>query len=365
LAKKSSFVYVGTYTRTTSKGLYGYRLDAKTGQFAPIGLLAELPNPSFAVSDPRHRYLYSVTETGNHGRSQGSISSFAIDPKTGSLKLLNKVDSGGGGTCHVALDNTGKTLFIVNYSSGTVASFAIKTDGSIGERTGFDQHTGSSVNPDRQKGPHPHEVVFSPDNRFMFVPDLGTDKVNIYRFDADKGTFSPSTTPFVSVKAGLGPRHLTFGRRGRFAYLVCEMGSSVVVFSYDPVRGLLTPVQTISTLPADFKGEDASAEIEVDRPGRFLYVSNRGNNSITVFAIDPRHGTLMRVQVMPTQGKWPRSFAIDPTGKYLLVANQDSNQMALFAVDGKNGRLTPTGKLLDVASPVFVLFTAASPNPSQ
>jgi 6-phosphogluconolactonase len=364
-ATKSSFVYVGTYTRTTSKGIYGYRFDAKTGQLAPVGLLAELPNSSFMVSDPHHRYLYAVSETGVHGHPQGSISSFAIDPKTGSLTLLNKVDSGGSGTCHVALDNTGKTLLIVNYSGGTVASFAIKADGSIGERVSLDQHTGSSVNPERQKGPHPHEVAFSPDNRFMFVPDLGTDQVNVYQFDAAKGTFSPATPPFVSVKAGLGPRHLIFGRGGKFAYLVCEMGSSVVVFSYDPTRGLLTPVQTISTLPAEITGENASAEIEVDRSGRFLYVSNRGHNSITVFAIDLHHGTLTQVQNIPTRGNWPRSFAIDPTGKYLLVANQYSNQMAVFAINSKDGQLTPTGNLLDIATPVFVLFMSANPHPTQ
>lgn len=354
-AKSSYFAYVGTYTHAISKGIYVYRFDSKTGQFTSIGLAAKMANPSFLVADPRHRFLYAVSESGK----SGSISSFSIDPATGLLTFLNKVDSGGGGACHVALDHTGKMLLVANYASGSVASFAIKQDGSIGERTGFDQHSGSSVDPVRQIGPHAHEAVFSPDNRFLFVPDLGIDQVKIYRVDAAKSTFAPNNPPFVSVKPGLGPRHLTFGRGGKFAYLVCEMGSTVVVFSYDPAHGSLTQLQTISTLPSGFTGKDASAEIEVDRSGKFLYTSNRGNDSVTVFAIDPRQGTLTKVQVVPTQGKWPRDFAMDPTGKYLVAANQNSNQLAVFAVDQKDGQLKPTGKLLDIASPVSVLFVPA------
>ena len=321
----SYFVYVGTYTGSTSKGIYGFRFDPKTGQFTSTGLVAELPNPAWLVTDPQHRFLYAATEMGpepgaDNYKKNGAISSYSINPKTGALTFLNKVDAGGGGSCHLAVDKTGKMLFVANYGSGNVASFAIKADGSIGERTGFDQHTGSSVDPARQTGPHAHEVVLSPDNRFLFVPDLGMDQIKIYRVDAAKGTFSPNDPPFATVKAGLGPRHFTFGRGAKFAYAICEMGSSVVVFAYDPAKGALTPLQTISTLPSDFKGEDNSAEIEVGRSGRFLYASNRGSDSITVFAIDPIKGTLTKVQVVPTQGKIPRNFAIDPTGKYLVAA---------------------------------------------
>ena len=292
-------------------------------------------------------------------KKNGSISSFSINRKTGALTFLNKIDSGGSGPCHLVVDKTGKMLFVANYGSGSVASFAIKPDGSIGERTGFDQHTGSSVNPARQKGPHAHEVVLSPDNRFLFVPDLGTDQIKIYRVDAAKGTFTPNDPPFATVTAGYGPRHFTFGRGAKFAYAVCEMGSSVVVFSYDPVKGSLTPVQTISNLPSDFKGVNNSAEIEVGRSGRFLYASNRGNDSITVFAIDPVKGTLTNVQVAPTQGNMPRNFAIDPTGKYLIAANQKSNNMVVFAIDPKDGQLKPAGQTLDIPSPVDILFVPA------
>jgi 6-phosphogluconolactonase len=360
-ATRSYFVYVGTYTASGSKGIYGYHFDPKTGQLTPTGVAAEVVNPSFLVTDPQHRFLYAVTEMGQERgassyKTNGYISSFSIDPKTGALTFLNKVDSGGGGPCHLVVDKTGKMLFVANYGSGNVASFALKADGSIGDRTGFDQHVGSSVDPRRQQGPHAHAVVLSPDNRFLFVPDLGMDQIKIYRVGAAKDTFAPNNPPFASVKAGLGPRHFTFGRGAKFAYVVCEMGSSVAVFSYDPVKGSLTPVQTISNLPSDFTGVDNSAEIEVDRSGRFLYASNRGNDSITVFAIDPSKGTLTRVQVVPTQGKIPRNFALDPTGKYLIAANQNSNQMVVFAVDQTNGQLKPTGQVLDIPSPVSILF---------
>jgi 6-phosphogluconolactonase len=362
--KNDYFVYVGTYTGPSSKGIYSYRFDAKTGHLASLGVAAEVVNPSWVVTDPHHRFLYAVTEmTGDHGpnpyKANGSISSFAIDPKTGALKFLNKVSSAGGGPCHLVVDKTGKILFVANYGSGNVASFAIKPDGSIGAMTGFDQHSGSSVDPRRQRGPHAHAVVLSPDNRFLFVPDLGLDRILIYRVDTAKGTFTPNNPSFVSVKPGLGPRHFTFGVGAKFAYAVCEMGSSVVVFSYDPLKGALNPVQTISTLPSGFTGEDNSAEIQIDRAGRFLYASNRGNNSITVFKIDPQNATLTKVQVVPTQGNIPRNFTIDPTGKYLMAANQNSNNIVVFSIDPKNGQLTPTSQNLEIPSPVCILFVPA------
>jgi 6-phosphogluconolactonase len=360
----SYLAYVGTYTASSSKGIYSFRFDSATGQLKAIGVAAELPNPSFLATDPRHRFLYAVTEMGpepgaDDYKKNGFVSSFSIDRKTGALTFLNKVDAGGGGSCHLVVDKTGKMLFVANYGSGNVASFAIKADGSIGERTGFYQHSGSSVDPARQKGPHAHAVVLSPDNRFLFVPDLGTDQVKVYRVDAQKGTFAPNDPAFAQVKAGYGPRHFTFGPGARYAYTLCEMGSSVAVFSYNPGKGSLTPVQTISNLPDDFKGEDNSAEIEVDRSGRFLYASNRGNDSITVFAIDPAKGTLTKVQVVPTQGNIPRNFALDPTGKYLIAANQNSNTMVVFSVDPKDGQLKRAGQTIDIPSPVVILFVPA------
>lgn len=363
-AASSYLAYVGTYTASSSKGIYSFRFDPATGQLKAIGVAAELPNPSFLATDPQHRFLYAVTEMGpepgaDDYKKNGFVSSYSINRKTGALTFLNKVDAGGGGSCHLVVDKTGKMLFVANYGSGNVASFAIKADGSIGERTGFYQHSGSSVDPARQKGPHAHAVVLSPDNRFLFVPDLGTDQIKIYRVDAQKGTFAPNDPASAPVKAGYGPRHFAFGHGAKYAYALCEMGSSVAVFSYNPATGSLTPVQTISNLPEGFKGEDNSAEIEVDRSGRFLYASNRGNDSITVYAIDPAKGTLTKVEVVPTQGKTPRNFALDPTGKYLIAANQDSSTMVVFSVDPKDGRLKPAGQPIDTPSPIAILFVPA------
>ncbi|MGA7341326.1 MAG: lactonase family protein [Terracidiphilus sp.] len=357
------FVYVGTYTGPDSKGIYGYRFDEKTGSLSPMGVAAEVVNPSFVITDPAHRHLYAVTEMSERGpnayKEDGFISSFSIDPGTGALKFLNKVSSGGGGPCHLVVDKTGKILFVANYGSGNVVSFAIQADGSIGAKTGLDQHSGASVDPRRQRGPHAHAVVLSPDNRFLFVPDLGLDRILIYRIDEAKRSFAPNNPSYVAVTPGLGPRHFVFGAHARFAYAICEMGSSVVAFSYDQASGRLTPVQTLSTLPPDFTGQDNSAEIQVDRSGRFLYASNRGDDSITVFQIDPQTGTLNKIQNVSTQGKIPRNFVIDPTGRYLLAANQNSNNIVVFTIDSASGKLTPTTQTVDVSSPVSLLFVPA------
>ncbi len=341
------FVYVGTYPVGESKGIYLYRFDERSSHLTSLGLAAEIANPSFIAIDPSHRFLYAVTDIdadipgANAAQVANTISSFTIDPATGSLKFLNRVSSGGSDPIHLIVDKTGKILFVANYDSGSVASFAIGPDGGIGAMTGFDQHHGSSVNPGRQEGPHAHEVVISPDNRFLFVPDLGLDRILIYRIDEAKRSFAANNPAYVAVKAGLGPRHFVFAPGGKFAYAICEMASSVVAFSYDRESGALNPIQTISTLPAGFSGKDDSAEIQIDKSGRFLYASNRGQNAITEFQIDKSTGKLTAVQNISTGGRTPRNFAIDPTGRYLLVGNQDSNNMALFNIDSVTGRLTP------------------------
>jgi 6-phosphogluconolactonase len=342
-AQSSYFAYVASQAPDATKGIYAYRFSPKTGRLTSIGRVAELFDASFLATDPHHRVLYVASEADEAPGSNGA------------LKLLNKAEMGGG-PCHLSVDKTGKILLVANYGNGTVASFALNPDGSIGKQTGFDQHTGKGPNAERQEGPHAHAVVLSPDNRFLFVPDLGADQIKIYRVDTAKATFTPNNPSFASVKPGLGPRHLVFAPGGKFAYVICEMGSSVVAFAYDPVKGSLTPLQTISTLPANFKGIDNSSEIDISPSGRFLYASNRGHDSITVFAVDPGKGTLTKIRVVPTQGKIPRNFALDPTGKYLLAANQKSNQMVVFAVDQTTGLLQPTGQVLDIEEPVCVLF---------
>jgi 6-phosphogluconolactonase len=346
--------YVGTYTSGpgNSKGIYGLQVDGN-GHYKSLGLEAEVADPSFMTTDSNHRFLYVVTERGN---PTGYLSSYAIDPATGALRFLNRVSANGRTTAHLTLDQTGHWLLVANYGSGSVASFALKSDGSIGEMADFHQHSGSSVNSKRQRGPHPHEAVMSPDNRFLFVPDLGLDKLFSYQLDTSTGKLTPNDPAFTAILPGFGPRHLIFGKSGKFAYLLGEMGSKVIALSYDAAHGKLTPIQTIATIPADFKGENNSAELALDASGRFLYASNRGHDSVSLFSIDSRTGLLELIQIEPSGGQIPRSIAIDPSGRHLLAANQDSNQIAVFNRDQHSGRLNSDGEVLDVPSPVCILF---------
>jgi 6-phosphogluconolactonase len=361
-AEKGRFlVYVGTYTGGESKGIYAWRFDAGLGVATPLGLVAEAANPSFLAADPTNRYLYAASEISSRGgKREGAVSAFAIDSATGKLALLNQVSSRGAGPAFVTVDRAGGNLLVANYGGGSVAVCPIHSDGRLGEATAFVQHTGSSINPQRQREPHAHSINVSPDNRFAIVADLGLDKLLVYRFDAAKGALTPNDPPFAAVKPGSGPRHFTFHPSGRFAYVINELASTVTAFSYDAARGAFTELQTISTLPKDFAGNSTTAEVQVDPAGRFLYGSNRGHDSIAVFAIDPSKGALTPVEHVPTQGKTPRNFRIDPTGSYLFAANQDSGSVVIFRIDARTGRLAPTGKVLAVASPVCVKFVPAN-----
>ena len=356
-ARKTSkfLVYVGTYTGPQSKGIYAYRFDAASGALDSLGLAGETVNPSWVTIHPNRRYLYAVSELGNDGKANGAVTAFSIDPKTAALTRLNSVSSGGGGACHVVVDKTGKTLMVANYGSGSVAAFPVHPDGTLGEPPVLIQHRGSSVDPRRQRGPHAHGVFLSADNRFLFVPDLGLDQVLSYRLDAARSSLSPNDPPYAPIPPGSGPRHLAFHPKGKFAYVVDEMKSTVTAFRYDAARGALSQIQNISTLPKDFTGVDNSAEIAVDAKGRFVYASNRGHDSITVFSVGG-DGMLAVVENTPSGGKAPRSFGLDPTGAYFLSANQNTDNIALFRVDAKTGRLTATGKSVEVSKPVCVKF---------
>lgn len=358
-ASSHYYVYVGTYTGPNSKGIYAFRYDASQLALEPLGVVGEMPRPSFLAVSPDRHFLYAVSELGNDGKSEGYVYAFAIEPATGKLAFLNRQPSGGGGACHLVVDKSGKFLLVANYGSGSAASFPLKPDGSIGDRISKIQFEGSGPNAGRQRGPHAHAVVLSPDNRFLFVPDLGTDHVQILRFDSSNGSLARNTPAEVAVKAGAGPRHFTFSPDGRFAYLLGEMGSLVVAFRYDSSTGGLTEIQSASTLPDGFTGENNSAEIVVDSGGRFLYASNRGHDSIAVFSIDRETGKLERIQIESTQGRTPRNFAIDPIGRHVLVAGQDSNRIALFNRDAQTGKLAFAGQTTDVPSPVCLLFNPA------
>jgi 6-phosphogluconolactonase len=353
-------VYVGTYTKTQSKGIYVYKLAAATGNLTSLGLAAESRDPSFLAVDPAHRYLYASNEIEDYqGQRSGSVSAFAIDRSSAKLTALNVVPSGGPGPAHLSVDHSGKWVLVANYRVGSVGLFPILTDGRLGAIAADLPHSGHSINPKRQQGPHAHSVYVSPDNRFAVSPDLGTDQVYVYRFDAGRGSLVANDPPFVSVAPGTGPRHLAFDPRGRFAYLVQEFGGIVTAFSWDGDHGVLHQIQTFAGAPPEYHGYNNCAEVFVHPSGKFLYVSNRGHDSIGVYAIDPLHGRLTPIEYVSTQGKTPRNFAIDPTGSYLIVANQESDSLVAFRIDAKSGHLTPTGQKLEVPAPACVVFVPA------
>ena len=351
--------YIGTYTDGESKGIYAYRYDAAKHEMTALGLAAETADPSFVAADRAGRFLYAVNEGQKYaGQASGGVSAFAIDATTGKLTFLNEVASRGADPCYLSLDKTGKFVLVANYTGGSVAVFPIVKDGRLGESSAFVQHTGSGPNHERQEAPHAHWIEVTPDNRFALVSDLGLDELLAYRFDAAKGSLAPNDPPFTKVEPGAGPRHLAFHPNGRFVYLIDEIKGAVNVLTLDAKRGALTTLQTISTLPADFTGENTTAEITVHPNGKFVYASNRGHDSIVVYAIDPAKGTLTLVEDVPTQGKEPRNFAIDPTGTRLYAANQKSDTIVVFRIHPKTGRLTPTGEVLKVPSPVCIRFVA-------
>ncbi len=350
-----SLVYVGTYTDHGSLGIYGYSFDPATGQLTSLGLAAESAEPSFLTVNPSRKFLYTANEVLNYKeQSTGAVSAFAIDWQTGKLSLLDEVSAGDEGPAHVTMDRTGKYVLVANYTRGSVAVLPVLPDGRLGEASAFVQHKGSSVNPERQQGPHAHAIGMSPDNRFAIVADLGLDELIVYPFDAAKGSLGDPHV--VKIAPGSGPRHLTFDPRGRFLYLISELRSTVTVFSYEAASGSLRQLQTISTLPKGFAGESAAAEIQVHPSGKFLYASNRGHDSIAVFAIDQAKGALTSIDFVSTRGKTPRNFALDFAGTWLLVANQNSNEVVSFRVDAKTGRLTAADQTVAVSSPVCVQF---------
>ena len=343
LSETESLLLVGTYTRETSAGIYAYRFDASTGEAEALGLAAEVRDPSFLAAHPSRPYLYAVAESDDFDSAgSGSVSSFALEGHSGRLRKLNEVSSRGGWPCHLNLDSGGRMVIVANYKGGSVASFPVQDDGTLGEAASFFQHQGSSVH-DRQKQPHAHSADFSADDRFAFFSDLGTDQVKVYTADPSAATIAPHDPPHVDVAPGSGPRHFDLHPSGRFAYGVNELASTVTAYRYDGEAGTLAVLQTVSTLPEDFDGENYTAEIYVHPSGRFVYATNRGHHSVAIFAVDAGSGLLEpRGQVL-TGGEWPRNFAFDPSGGFLLAANQNSDTIAVFRIDRDTGALEATG----------------------
>ena len=355
-------LFIGTYSGAKSKGIYAARMDLATGALNSLGLAAQTPNPTFLAIDSKRRYLFAANEISRYnGKRAGSISAFSINPETGRLSPIDQHSSIGSGPCDIILDAADRNILVANYGSGSLAVFPVLPDGRFGENTAFIQNAGKSIDPSRQEGPHAHCMVLDAANRFAFACDLGLDKTFICKFDAARGTLTPNDPPFVPAKPGSGPRHLAFHPDGRHAYIIHELNSTISVFDYDAEHGALKELQTISTLPEDFKGHTIAAEIEVHPSGKFLYASNRGHDSIAVFAIDPVKGSLASVEYQPAQGKTPRHFTFDPTGRYLLVANQDSDNVIVFAIDANTGRLKATGQMLAVPAPTCITFASPAP----
>jgi 6-phosphogluconolactonase len=348
-------VYIGTYTGEKSKGIYLSRLDLATGALSPAEVAAEVKNPSFLAIHPNGKLVYAVNEVADlGGKPSGAVSAFAIEPQDGKLKLLNQQSSQGAGPCHLVVDSAGKNVLVANYGSGSCAALALGEDGRLGEATSAIQHQGKSINPGRQEGPHAHSINLDAANRFAFVADLGLDKVLIYRFDGASGKLTANDPPSVSVAPGAGPRHFALHPSGKFAYVINEIANTVTAFSYDASGGRLQEIQSIGTLPDDFKGTSHTAEVVVHPSGKFVYGSNRGHDSLAIFAIDAATGKLTAAGHEPTGGKTPRNFAIDPSGKWLLAENQGSGTIVVLAIDPKTGALRPTSHKLDVPSPVCV-----------
>jgi 6-phosphogluconolactonase len=352
-------VHIGTYTGPSSKGIYVSRLNTATGALTEPVLAAETPSPSFLALHPSRDLLYAVNEIGDYeGKRAGSVSAFAIDRKSGLLKAINRQSSGGGGPAHISTDRKGTHVLVANYGGGSVAALPIAPDGSLRPMSGFVQHTGSSVNPSRQKEPHAHSIDLDPSGQRAYVADLGLDKILIYGFDSSAGTLSPSDPPYATVEPGSGPRHTAFHPSGRFAYVINEIVLTVTAFARDPASGALKSVQTISTLPEGVKPQQnySTAELTMHPSGRFLYGSNRGHDSITVYAVDQSSGQLTFVHNEPTGGSTPRSFGIDPSGRWLLAANQRSDSVVVFQIDQASGKLTPTATRISVGAPVCLTF---------
>jgi len=366
---RHDLVYVGTYSEPIlfgtgqvvqgkGKGIYRFRLDAHAGALVLDGIIEGVRNSSYLAFGPKRRFLYCVNEFKEfEGQASGAVSAFAIDPDTGDLTFLNMKASHGTDACHLTVDATGRFLLVANFASGSVCVLPINDDGSLQEASQVIQHEGSSVDPKRQTGPHAHAVTLDKANRYLLVPDLGMDKVMIYAFDATIGRLTPNPAqPFLPTRPRAGPRQMVMHPEGPFAYLINELDSTMTACRYAAGTGSLTELQTLSTLPDGFDGQSTCAEVQIAPSGRILYGSNRGHNSIVIFAIDPDAGTLTLVGHESTRGETPRNFEVSPTGEFLAAANQDSDNVVMFRVDPETGKLTATGNVVEAGTPICVRF---------
>ena len=365
-------VYVGTYThRPTNpdrpaRGIYHGTFDPATGSLGELALAAPAHTPSFLTLDPTERFLYAV---GEHAESElmgpdrlpyGTVMAYARDPSSGALRFLNVQPSHGVGPCYVSTDRTGAVVLVANYGSGSVAMLPVCEDGKLGDATIAIQHEGSSVHPTRQAGPHAHSIVVDPGNRFALAADLGLDRIMVYRLDLAGYRIAPNDPPSTELASGAGPRHLAFHPNGQYLYVVNELGSTVSMFRYDGERGMLDWQQIVAAVPEGFGRPNTTADLHVHPSGRFLYGSNRGHDSIAVFAIDPESGRLAALGHVSTEGQTPRGFVLDPTGTFLLAANQRSDTIVVFRLDPECGMPVPTGQMVEAPTPTCIRFARSA-----
>ena len=342
-----SFLYVGNY----DDGIYAFRFNTDSGEARPLGLVGKIKNPSFLATDGEYRDLYSVSEL-----DAGRVAAFSVNRSTGALSELDSQATDGSLPCYVAIDAKAKLAFVANYGSGGLTVLPIESNGALGVRSQLLTAKGSSINRQRQEGPHAHEAVLSPDKRFVYVPDLGLDEIRIYKLDGSSHSISPANPAFAKVSPGNGPRHIALTSDGNFAYVVNELKPVVTVFRRDANTGALTQIQEVSSAPEGYSGENGQAEILLGKNDRFVYASDRGPGTIAVFAVKPGDGMLTRVQIAKTGGTMPRGVEMDPGGHFLLAGDQKLNKFVVFRVDAANGTLSPTGKSFEVPSPVSFVF---------
>ena len=345
------FLFTGTYTNGESKGIYIYKFNGKTGAITLRSITTGVENPSYLAISANGKFVYAVNENG--GEKPGEVSSFAFDRSKGELKFLNKQKTSGDHPCYVSTDKSGKWLFTANYTGGNLSAFPIRGDGALGEHAQLIKHEGRGTD-ERQDKPHVHSTILTPDQQYLLTPDLGLDKIFIYKFNPlANQPLSVGIDSFFAVKAGNGPRHLSFHPSKPFVYCIEELSGTVSAFDYNGSKFIR--VQNISSHPAGYQGTKGSADIHTSPDGKFLYASNRGDaNSIAVFAIDGKSGKLTLKGTQSTEGKHPRNFTIDPSGNFLLVANRDSDNIVVFSINHQTGLLTMVGKPVSVPNPAFL-----------
>lgn len=349
--------YVGTYTGGESKGIYRCSFDPSNGGVKVLDATDTIPNPSFLAADPRGRYLYAVSETSEfEGKPGGSVHAFAVDRESGGLTHLGVQPSHGADPAYLSVDRRGRFVLVANYTGGNVCAFPVRDDGRLDPVVANVQHAGQGPNARRQKGPHAHSVILDPANRRAFAADLGIDRVMVYTFEPGSGALTPAEQAAIVMAPGSGPRHMDFSPDGRTLYVVNELNSTVTVLSYDARSGSLSEIQTVANLPPSFRGENTCADIHAHASGRFVYASNRGHDSIAVYAVEEEGGTLTPVQHQSTLGSSPRNFSIDPTGRFLLAANQRSDSIVVMRISQDDGTLTPASDTVSIPSPVCIRF---------